>query len=244
MSTMNSEYPVAIITGAGGGLGRTFAQALAEAGWVIAALGRTQATVEETVSVCGGVGNKQHLALTCDVTAPEAVATTFETITTRFGRLDLLVNNAGIPGPTGQLDTIDPAHVQATINTNFLGALWCTQHAFAWMKDHGGGRIINNGSIASHSPRPGAAAYAASKAAVSSLTVSTALDGRDHGITATELDIGNARTELLGTFTGSEPMFDAKHAAHLLVSVAQLPAEVSVDQLTVTAAGMPYLGRG
>ena len=112
------------------------------------------------------------------------------------------------------------------------------------MKDNGGGRIINNGSIASHSPRSGAAAYAASKAAVSSLTVSTALDGRDHGITATELDIGNARTELLGSFTGSEPMFDANHAARLLVAVAQLPANVSVDHVTVTAAGMPYLGRG
>ena len=251
MTEHRCEHPVAIITGAGGGLGRTFAQALADAGWRIAAFGRTASTLEETIASlrAGGVEQEEedgarHLAVPCDITDAQSVAGAFEQITEHFGRLDLLVNNAGIPGPTGELDGIALEEFQATITTNLTGTFLCTQHAFAWMRTHGGGRIINNGSIAAHSPRAGAAAYAASKAAVASLTVSTSLDGRPYGITCTELDIGNARTALLGTFTGSEPMFDATQAARMLVAVASLPADVCVDQLTVTAAGMPYLGRG
>lgn len=241
---MTTNHPVALITGAGGGLGRTFARALADAGWHIAALGRTERTLKETVDGLVGVENKEHLAVTCDITDHTSVTHAFQKVTDHFGRLDLLVNNAGMPGPTGQLDKISEEDFRTTINTNLTGTFLCTQQAFAWMREHGGGRIINNGSIASHSPRAGAAAYAASKAAVASLTVSTSLDGRPHGITATELDIGNACTELLGAFTGSEPMFDAEHAAKMLVSVANLPSDVTVDQLTVTATGMPYLGRG
>jgi NAD(P)-dependent dehydrogenase (short-subunit alcohol dehydrogenase family) len=160
-----------------------------------------------------------------------------------------LVNNAGVPGADRPPGLRRPRRTfEATLRTNFTGTFLCTRAAFAWMAAHGGGRIINNGSIASHAPRAGAAAYAASKAAVASLTVSTALDGRDVNITATELDIGNARTELLlDTFTtsaASEPTFDAAEAARLLVSVAEMPPDVSVDRVTVTAAGMPYLGRG
>lgn len=233
-----------VITGAGGGLGRTFAVALADAGWTVAALGRTRRTLEETVSACPGEG---HLAVPCDVTDRQSVAAAFDRVTAEAGRLDLLVNNAGVPGPTGRIDTVDPGDVETTLRTNFTGTLLCTRVAFAWMAAHGGGRIINNGSIAARAPRAGAAAYAASKAAVASLTVSTALDGRDVGITATELDIGNARTALLDTFTtnaASEPTFDAAEAARLLVSVAEMPADVCVDRVTVTAAGMPYLGRG
>lgn len=262
---------VAVITGAGGGLGRAFATALASAGWTVAALGRTRATLEETIeglddlspadsadgadradSADGAdgadradrAGAPQHLAVVCDVTDEDSVQIAFDTITDHFGRLDLLVNNAGIPGPTGRLDGVNVADFSATVHTNLTGTFLCTRAAFAWMAAHGGGRIINNGSIAAQSPRAGAAAYAASKAAVASLTVSTALDGRDVNVTATELDIGNARTELLGAFSSSEPMFDAAEAARLLVSVADLPTSVSVDRFTVTAAGMPYLGRG
>ena len=250
---------VAVITGAGGGLGRAFATALASAGWTVAALGRTRATLEETIeglddlspadSADGAdradrTGVPQHLAVVCDVTDEDSVQIAFDTITDHFGRLDMLVNNAGIPGPTGRLDSVDVADFSATVHTNLTGTFLCTRAAFAWMAAHGGGRIINNGSIAAQSPRAGAAAYAASKAAVASLTVSTALDGRDVNVTATELDIGNARTGLLGAFNSSEPMFDAAEAARLLVSVADLPTSVSVDRITVTAAGMPYLGRG
>jgi len=233
---------VAVVTGAGGGLGRTFAAALAADGWSVACLGRTAATLEEMVGELAGVD--KHLAVVCDVADEASVAVAFSAVTGHYGRLDLLVNNAGIPGPTGELADIDAAEWRATMDTNLTGTFLCTQAAFQWMRGHGGGRIINNGSIAGHRPRAGAAAYAASKAAVASLTVSTSLDGRPHGITATELDIGNARTALLGSFTGSEPMFDAADAARLLRTVANLPAEVSVDQVTVTAAGMPYLGRG
>ncbi|HIW96612.1 MAG TPA: SDR family oxidoreductase [Candidatus Corynebacterium gallistercoris] len=236
-----STSRVALITGAGGGLGRTFAQALAESGWTVVALGRTESTLRETLATCRGEG---HLAVPCDITDPDQVEQAFARATDTLGRLDLLINNAGIPGPTGRIDTVSPEDFAATVTTNLTGTFLCTQAAFRWMAAHGGGRIINNGSIAAHAPRAHAAAYAASKAAIASLTVSTALDGREHNITATELDIGNARTELLGSFTGSEPMFDADHAATAVVTVANMPPEVSVDQLTITAAGMPYLGRG
>lgn len=229
------DKKVAVVTGAGGGLGRLFARGLAADGWSLALLGRTRRTLEET----GG-----GLVIPCDIADEASVTAAFQEVTGHYGRLDLLVNNAGVPGPTGELHTVSPTEWRATLDTNLTGTFLCTQQAFAWMAAHGGGRIINNGSIAGHSPRAGVAAYAASKAAVASLTVSTSLDGRPYGITATELDIGNAQTALLGSFTSSEPMFDAAEAARLLVAVASLPADVSVDQVTVTAAGMPYLGRG
>ncbi len=252
MNQPTTDKRVAVITGAGGGLGRAFATALADAGWSLALLGRTESTLQETRDAVDGTADdsvsrhltSRHLTVVCDVTDEASVTRAFGTVTDHFGRLDVLVNNAGTPGPTGRLDSVELAEFEATLRTNVAGTFLCTRAAFDWMAGHGGGRIINNGSIASHSPRAGAAAYAASKAAVASLTVSTALDGRDVNITATELDIGNARTELLGTFSSTEPMFDAAQAAQLLVSVADLPPEVSVDRVTVTAAGMPYLGRG
>ena len=236
---MGMDKKVAVVTGAGAGLGRMFAQTLAADGWAVALLGRTRETLEETAAPLDDA-----LVVVCDISSEESVAAAFAEVTGHFGRLDLLVNNAGVPGPTGELPSIDPLEWRRTFDTNITGTFLCTQQAFAWMREHGGGRIINNGSIAGHSPRPGVAAYAASKAAVASLTVSTSLDGRPYGITATELDIGNAQTALLGSFTSSEPMFDAAEAARLLVAVAAMPVDVSVDQVTVTAAGMPYLGRG
>ncbi|RNE48318.1 SDR family oxidoreductase [Corynebacterium alimapuense] len=237
-----SAKNVVVITGAGSGLGRTFARALAAAGWSVALIGRRLDRLEETLEGLDPVGD--HLPLVCDIADPAAVSLAFDQLISHYGRLDLLVNNAGVPGPTGQLDTVGFEAWEQTLATNLTGTFLCTQQAFAWMSAHGGGRIINNGSIAAHAPRSGTAAYAASKAAVASLTVSTALDGRAYGITATELDIGNAQTDLLGSFTGDEPMFDATEAARLLVTVAALPTGVSVDRVTVTAAGMPYLGRG
>jgi NAD(P)-dependent dehydrogenase (short-subunit alcohol dehydrogenase family) len=240
-ATTDTETPtrVAVVTGAAGGLGRAFCTALTDTGWTVVGWGRTAGTLAEL----GASGAADHTTV-CDVTDEASVVAALAEVTDRYGRLDLLVNNAGTPGPTGRIDTVDPAAFEATLRTNTLGTFLCTRAVFAWMAGHGGGRIINNGSIAARAPRAQAAAYAASKAAVASLTVSTALDGRDCGITATELDIGNARTDLLGTFTGTEPMFSAADAARLLATVAELPAGVSVDAVTVTAAGMPYLGRG
>lgn len=243
---------VAVITGAGGGLGRVFAQALAADGWLIVALGRTQSTLEETLAACEaspGAGDAQHLALTCDVTDAEQVDATFDRVLSSLGRVDLLINNAGITGPTGRLDSLDPDAVRATFETNVMGAWLCARAAFRAMERGGGGRIINNGSIAAHAPRAGAAAYAASKAAVASLTTSLSLEGRGLNITATELDIGNARTALLEQFTqpsdiGAEPTFDAVHAGAVIASLANLPLSVTVDQVTLTATGMPYMGRG
>lgn len=255
MSHSDVSARTAVITGAGGGLGRAFATALAADGWTIAAVGRTAATLEATVDACRSRSDHPHIYVTCDITDEESVTAAFAEVTDTLGGLDLLVNNAGTPGPTGRLDSVSAEDFRATVDTNLTGTFLCTRAAFAWMARHGGGRIINNGSIAAHAPRAGAAAYAASKAAVASLTVSTSLEGRGVGVTATELDIGNARTDLLDTFTGddrddtstgtpSEPTFDADEAARLLVSVAATPITVSVDRVTVTAAGMPYLGRG
>lgn len=248
---------IAVVTGAGGGLGTVFCQALARNGWVIAALGRTEATLQSTIDSlenhtcshshsrdCSQGHAHSHSIHICDITDADAVNTTFDRILAQHGRIDLLVNNAGVPGPTGPIDDIDPADFHTTITTNFLGTVHCSQAAFRAMKRSGGGRIINNGSIAAHAPRPEAAAYAASKAAIASLTTSLSLDGRGHNITATELDIGNARTDLLGSFTNNEPMFDAAHAGNILATIAELPLNVSADHLTITAAGMPYLGRG
>lgn len=254
MAAMTDSHHVAVITGAGGGLGRAFATALAGAGWTVAALGRTRDTLDDAVAACTEISDAGHVPVVCDITDPGSVGQAFATVDAQLGTVDLLVNNAGTPGVTGRIDTVDLAGFEKTLHTNVTGTFLCTQAAFSRMAARSdgrrGGRIVNNGSIASHAPRAGAAAYAASKAAVASLTVSTALDGRDLGITATELDIGNARTALLGTFTGDgsgeavEPVFDAAEAARLLVSVAALPSGVSVDRVTVTAAGMPYLGRG
>ncbi|WP_273351742.1 SDR family NAD(P)-dependent oxidoreductase [Corynebacterium resistens] len=291
-SQKESQRKVAVVTGAGSGLGRLFSQELARKGWSIVAVGRTRETLEDTIAsfesyacsdsaasfesnACSDSAasfendpssevyvpcesdasldsestslaqeNPLHLPLVCDIGDEVGVEKMFEQATATFGRLDLLVNNAGAPGPTGEIHTIDIEDFDRTVRTNLRGAFLCTQHAFAWMKDHGGGRIINNGSIAATRPRPSAATYAATKAAIASLTVSTNLDGRPYNIRATELDIGNARTDLLGSFTSTEPMFDATRAAQLLASVAELPLDVCVDQLTVTAAGMPFLGRG
>ncbi|KAB3523269.1 SDR family NAD(P)-dependent oxidoreductase [Corynebacterium sp. zg254] len=232
---------VAVITGAGGGLGRVFSTALAADGWAIAAVGRTEKTLQDTLGECQ---DGDHRAFICDITDASSVHSIFEQIVAHYGHINVLINNAGVPGPTGRIDSIDVEEFDAAVATNLRGTFLCSQAAFAHMADTGGGRIINNGSIAAHSPRPAAATYAATKAAIASLTTSLSLDGRGLGIVATELDIGNAKTDLLGAFTGEEPMFHAIEAGRMIVALANLPLTVSADQVTLTAAGMPYLGRG
>lgn len=232
---------VAVITGAGSGLGRVFATALAAEGWTIVALGRTEETLQATIAL---LPEGEHGVFICDISDAAQVEATFEQIVERYDRVDLLLNNAGFPGALGRIDLVEPQQFASTINTNFLGTVYCSQQAFGIMAKRGGGRIINNGSIAAHAPRPQAAAYAASKAAVASLTKSLNLDGRGLNIVATELDIGNAQTELLANFSTEEPHFDAAEAGAIVARIAALPLTVTADQVTITASGMPYLGRG
>jgi len=184
------------------------------------------------------------------------VAALFDAVKDRWGRLDLLVNNAGLFGPSAQADEIDLADWQRVVDTNLTGVFLCAQHAVRMMKaqDPKGGRIINNGSISAHTPRPNSIAYTATKHAVTGLTKSLSLDGRAHDIACGQIDIGNAETELTRRFAegvrqanGSlmaEPVFDSKHVADAVLYMASLPLDANVQFLTITATTMPYIGRG
>jgi NAD(P)-dependent dehydrogenase (short-subunit alcohol dehydrogenase family) len=190
------------------------------------------------------------------VTSPPSVAALFEAIRDRWGRLDLLVNNAGVFGPAGQPDEIDLADWQAVVETNLTGAFLCAQHAVRMMKAQTprGGRIINNGSISAHSPRPGSICYTATKHAMTGLTKSLSLDGRAFDIACGQIDIGNAATEMTRRMSrgvpqadGSlavEPVFDARHVADAVLYMASLPLDANVQFLTITATTMPFIGRG
>jgi NAD(P)-dependent dehydrogenase (short-subunit alcohol dehydrogenase family) len=246
---------VAVVTGAGSGLGRCISQALIEAGWQVAAAGRREHTLREPLGAAvapDGAG----LAVPTDVTVPTSVAALFEAVHERWGRVDLLVNNAGVAGPAGGVDEISLAGWQKAVDTNLTGAFLCAQHAVRMMKDQvpRGGRIINNGSISAHTPRPHSAAYTATKHAITGLTKSISLDGRRYGIACGQIDIGNAATDMTQQMSrgvpqadGSlapEPTFDARHAAAAVLYMASLPLDTNVQFLTITATTMPYIGRG
>lgn len=255
---MTKQLPVAVVTGAGSGIGREVALGLARAGHRVALLGRTPGSLEETAALAEGATlvAGATLVLPTDVTSEEAVSAAFAAVVDRWGRVDLLVNNAGTFGPAGEPDAVDAAAWRETIDVNLTGSFLCAREAFRVMRDQRpqGGRILNNGSISAHTPRPGSAAYTASKHALTGLTKSLALDGRRHRIACGQLDIGNAATPLTATLTDgalqadgsrrTEPTFDAARVADVVVAVAALPLEVSVPFLTMTATGMPYLGRG
>ena len=191
-----------------------------------------------------------------DVTSPPSVAALFDAVRDRWGRLDLLVNNAGLFGPAAQADEIDLADWQRVVDTNLTGAFLCAQHAVRMMKaqDPRGGRIINNGSISAHTPRPNSIAYTATKHAVTGLTKSLSLDGRAFDIACGQIDIGNAETELTKRFSrgvlqangsiAAEPVFDSRHVADAVLYMASLPLDANVQFLTITATKMPYIGRG
>jgi NAD(P)-dependent dehydrogenase (short-subunit alcohol dehydrogenase family) len=243
--------PVAVVTGAGSGLGRVIAQALDGAGFQVALLGRTRSSLEETASVMA-----RSLVLPADVASAAEVSSVFAAVVGVWGRVDLLVNNAGTFGPSGDVDEVPPEEFAATLAVNVTGSFLCAREAFAQMKrqDPRGGRIINNGSISAHVPRPGSAAYTTSKHAITGLTRSLALDGRAHDIAVGQIDIGNAATEMTaGIAVGArqadgtvrpEPTFDPLHVADAVVAMAQLPLGVSVPTMTILATGMPYAGRG
>ena len=244
---------VAVVTGAGSGLGRCIARTLLRAGWRVAAAGRRGHALTETLAPApAGAG----LAVPADVTVPGSVAALFEAVRDRWGRVDLLVNNAGVFGPAGAVDEIPLAGWREAVDTNLTGAFLCAHHAVAMMKAQAprGGRIINNGSVSAHSPRPRSAAYTATKHAITGLTKSISLDGRPFGIACGQIDIGNAATEMTrGMSQGvpqangslaAEPTFDAQHAADAVLYMASLPLDANVQFLTITATTMPFIGRG
>lgn len=245
---------VAVVTGGGAGIGAEVARALAADGWRVRVCGRREGPLAD---VCSGDPDRLSWAI-CDVTDEAAVRRLFGDVVAEFGRVDAVVVNAGAPGPTGELGDLDAAGFRETVEVNLTGAFLTARAAFRAMRDQepAGGRIIFNASIAAQTPRPHSAPYAASKAGVAGLATVTALDGRPHGISVTRIDIGNAATGLLDGFGATagalqadgsrvvEPTFPAAEAARAFVYAASLPAGAQVDQLTVTATGMPFLGRG
>ena len=246
---------VAVVTGAGSGLGRVIALALLEAGWQVALAGRRADALHQTAQDWTGPA-ESTLAVATDLTSPPSVAALFDAVRDRWGRLDLLVNNAGVFGPAAAPDEIDLADWQAVVDTNLTGAFLCAQHAVRMMKaqDPRGGRIINNGSISAHSPRPGSICYTATKHAITGLTKSLSLDGRAFDIACGQIDIGNAATEMTQRFgrgvpqangtLAAEPVFDARHVADAVLYMASLPLDANVQFLTITATKMPFIGRG
>ncbi|MDP5227616.1 MULTISPECIES: SDR family oxidoreductase [Arthrobacter] len=249
----DAAQKVAVVTGAGSGIGRAVARLFLADGWRVALAGRRADALEETAA---GAGNA--LVVPTDVTDADDVARLFAAARERFGRVDVLFNNAGIFGPSGAVDTIDAAGFEDTLRVNVTGSFLCAAEAVRTMKaqEPQGGRIINNGSISAHSPRPLSVAYTVSKHAMSGLTKSIELDGRPYGITCGQIDIGNTRTEIMdviGVGDGAlqadgsrkvEPMFPVEDAARAVLLMASMPASASVGNLLVTAAGMPFVGRG
>jgi len=252
---MNAGGRVAVVTGAGSGIGRAVALALGGAGYRVALAGRRADALDETVRAADGDGG-DLLAVVTDVGNPESVASLFARVADRFGRLDLLFNNAGIGAPAIDLDELPVATLRAVIDTNLLGAFLCTQHAMRMMKAQKpcGGRIINNGSISAHAPRPNSAPYTATKHAITGLTKSTSLDGRKYDIACGQIDIGNAATEMTERMTAGvaqangstavEPRMDVAHVASAVLYMASLPLEANVQFMTVMATKMPFVGRG
>ncbi len=248
-----SRAKVALVTGAGSGIGRAAAAALADAGFTVVLAGRRLEPLESAAAEIGGGA----VALTCDVCDAASVAALFAEIEVHFGRLDLLFNNAGVAATPSPLEDVDLEDWASVLATNLTGTFLCTQQAFRLMKRQTpkGGRIINNGSISASMPRPGSAAYTAAKHGVTGLTRSTSLDGRAYDIACGQIDIGNAATEMVREATtagvvqpsglvAQEPSFDVKHVADAVVYMASLPLDANVQFMTVMATKMPYIGRG
>ncbi|MHB9850735.1 SDR family oxidoreductase [Streptomyces krungchingensis] len=252
---MNAQHTkIAVVTGAGSGIGRAVAVELLRTGWSVALAGRRTATLEETAALVPGAPST---AVRTDVARPDDVAALFSAVRDRFGRLDLLFNNAGTFGPGGvPLEELPYDAWRHVVDTNLNGAFLCAQAAYRQMKeqDPQGGRIINNGSISAHAPRPRSVAYTATKHALTGLTKSLSLDGRPYRIACGQIDIGNAATDMTeGMRTGTlqangelavEPVMDVADIARTVRHMAELPLEANVQFATVLATTMPYVGRG
>jgi NAD(P)-dependent dehydrogenase (short-subunit alcohol dehydrogenase family) len=246
---------VAIVTGGGTGIGRATALALGRNEFSVVIAGRRQVPLEQTVADAAA-GGSTLLSVVADVADPAGVRQLFDQSLRRFGRLDLLFNNAGQVSPPVPLEDVPFADWQSVVGANLTAAFLCTQAAFRIMKeqDPRGGRIINNGSISAHAPRPHSAPYTATKHAITGLTKATSLDGREYDIACGQIDIGNATTELSGWLavealqpdgsTRAEPMIDAELVASAVVHMASLPLEANVQFMTLMATKMPFIGRG
>jgi NAD(P)-dependent dehydrogenase (short-subunit alcohol dehydrogenase family) len=245
---------VAIVTGAGTGIGRAVALTLIAHGWSVGLAGRRGELLEETAGMAEAPG--RALPVIADVRDKAAVDALFETVNDRFGRLDLLFNNAGAGAPPVPLEDLSLEHWRRTVDVNLTGAFLCTQAAFRLMKaqEPRGGRIINNGSISAHAPRPRSVAYTATKHAITGLTRSTALDGRAYDIACGQIDIGNAATDMTRAMSqgvlqangevAAEPVIDVQIVADAVLHMAGLPLEANVQFMTVMATKMPFIGRG
>jgi NAD(P)-dependent dehydrogenase (short-subunit alcohol dehydrogenase family) len=246
---------IAIVTGAGTGIGKAVALALVEDGYSVVFAGRRAGLLDEAVT-CAGEASSRCLAVPTDVTSPESVRTLFAKTRETFGRLDVLFNNAGIGTPAIPMEDLAFEQWKAVVDTNLHGAFLCTQEAIRIMKAQTprGGRIINNGSISAHTPRPHSVAYTATKHAMTGLTRSTSLDGRAHDIACGQIDIGNAATELtarmrIGVLQPNgqvmpEPTIDTAHVGRAVVYMAGLPLDANVQFMTLMATKMPWIGRG
>jgi NAD(P)-dependent dehydrogenase (short-subunit alcohol dehydrogenase family) len=252
---MGSQGKIAAVTGAGSGIGKRSALALLREGYSVALAGRRKDALDSTVAEAGADGARA-LAVSTDVGDPASVEAFFARVRESFGRLDVLFNNAGVNAPGIPFEDLTFEQWQRVVDINLTGSFLCAHAAFRLMKDQDpmGGRIINNGSISAHAPRPNSAPYTATKHAITGLTRSLALDGRKYDIASSQIDIGNAATEMamrmkdgVPQADGSvrvEPLMDVEHVARAIVHMANMPLDANVQFMTVMATKMPFVGRG
>lgn len=257
---MTANSKVALVTGAGSGIGRAVSVALSEAGFDLVLAGRRRSRLDETAALCtqndAGRRRGRIVSHPVDVADPEAVAALFDELQSTFGRLDVLFNNAGMSARAVDIDALSFDEWKAVVDVNLTGAFLCAQGAVRLMKAQRpmGGRIINNGSISATAPRPMSAPYTATKHAITGLTKSLSLDGRPYDIACSQIDIGNAETEMTEPMAAGvrqacgtirpEPRFDVRHVAEAVVYMAGLPLSANVQFLTLMATKMPFVGRG
>ena len=250
-----SNHKVALVTGAGAGIGRAAAKALLQGGYQIVLAGRNLEKLQKAISDIGG-NDINCLAVACDVGNPEQVKKLFSATKQKFGRIDVLFNNAGLGAPAIPMEDLTYEQWMSVVNTNLCGAFLCSQEAIRMMKAQSpqGGRIINNGSISAHAPRPMSAPYTATKHAISGLTKTIALDGRPFNIACGQIDIGNAATEMTERMAAGiiqadqsikvEPRMEVDHVGQAVLHMAQLPLESNILNMTIMATNMPFVGRG
>ncbi len=252
---MASNGKVALVTGAGTGIGKSSVLQLLGDGYSVVLAGRRIEPLEETIAEAG-VDDSRAIAVSTDVGSPDSVAALFEKAEATFGRLDVLFNNAGIGSPRMNMEDLPVGDWQRVVDTNLTGSFVCAQHAIRIMKNQTpqGGRIINNGSISAHTPRPDAVAYTATKHAVTGLTKQISLDGRKYNIACSQVDVGNAATPMTARMQGGtlqangqtmpEPTFNVDHVGETVLYISNLPLDANIQFVTIMATQMPYVGRG